>query len=53
LQDLAAEGHLDGRLGESEYLVSAGYSIADLATYPWRQSPERRGVCSGAISAAK
>ena len=28
-------GVLDKRLGESEFLGSGGYSIADIATYPW------------------
>ncbi|MFQ5765842.1 MAG: glutathione S-transferase N-terminal domain-containing protein [Rhodospirillales bacterium] len=33
---------LDGRLGEVEYLAG-GYSIADMATFPWTRSHERQG----------
>lgn len=35
---------MDRRLVESEYLGSDAYSIADIATYPWCQNPDRRGV---------
>ena len=35
---------LDRRLVENEYLAGDAYSIADIATYPWCQIPERRGV---------
>ncbi len=34
---------LDGRLGESEWLGGADYSIADMATYPWLRSWENQG----------
>ena len=37
-------GVMDRRLTESEYLGGDTYSIADIATYPWCQSPEKRGV---------
>ena len=37
-------GVIDGRLAESEYLGGDAYSVADIATYPWCQNPERRGV---------
>jgi GST-like protein len=37
-------GVLDRRLAESEYLGGDAYSIADVATYPWCQNPEKRGV---------
>ena len=33
-------GVLDKRLGESAYLGSGGYSIADIATYPWAMRHE-------------
>jgi GSH-dependent disulfide-bond oxidoreductase len=33
---------LDRRLSEVEYLADA-YSIADIATFPWVQSPEKQG----------
>jgi GST-like protein len=35
---------LDKRLAESPYLAGAGYSIADIATFPWIRNPERRGI---------
>jgi GST-like protein len=35
---------LDHRLEECPYLAGAEYSIADIATFPWVRSPERRGV---------
>ncbi len=35
-------GVLDRRLGEAEYLAG-GYSIADIATFPWTRSHERQG----------
>jgi GSH-dependent disulfide-bond oxidoreductase len=37
-------GVMDRRLAESEYLRGDAYSIADIATYPWCQNPERCGV---------
>jgi GST-like protein len=37
-------GVTDRRLGRSEYLAGAGYSIADMAVYPWMRMPERHGV---------
>ena len=37
-------GVMDRRLAESEYLGGDAYSIADIATYPWCQSPDRRGL---------
>jgi len=37
-------GVTDRRLGMSEYLADAGYSIADMAVYPWMRMPERHGV---------
>jgi GSH-dependent disulfide-bond oxidoreductase len=33
---------LDRRLSEAQYLADA-YSIADIATFPWVQSPEKQG----------
>lgn len=36
-------GVLDRRLGESEYLAGADYSIADMASFPWLRRPERQG----------
>ncbi len=35
---------LEKRLGESAYLAGPGYSIADIATFPWVRNPERRGI---------
>jgi GST-like protein len=35
---------LEKRLSESEYLAGEAYSIADIATFPWVRSPERRGI---------
>jgi GST-like protein len=35
---------LDQRLGESEFLAGAEYSIADIATVPWVRNPARRGI---------
>ncbi len=35
-------GVLDRRLGEAEYLAGE-YSIADIATFPWVQSPQKQG----------
>lgn len=35
---------LDQRLGESEFLAGAEYSIADIATFPWVRNPARRGI---------
>ncbi len=37
-------GVLDRRLGESAYLASDYYSIADIATFPWLRSHENQGV---------
>ena len=37
-------GVLDKRLGEAEYLAADEYTIADIATHPWVQGFERRGV---------
>lgn len=34
---------LNKRLGETEYLAGADYSIADMATFPWSRSIERQG----------
>ena len=36
-------GVMDRRLGESTYLAGDEYSIADMATYAWTYSYERRG----------
>jgi GST-like protein len=36
-------GVLDQRLGEAEYLAG-GYSIADIATYPWTARHEWQGI---------
>ncbi|MBR0669838.1 glutathione binding-like protein [Neoroseomonas soli] len=38
---------LDKRLAESPYLAGPGYSIADIATFPWVRNPERRNVDLG------
>jgi GST-like protein len=35
---------LDKRLGEAAYLAGDEYSIADIATFPWVRSPERRDI---------
>ncbi len=35
---------LDKRLSQSAYLAGADYSIADIATFPWVRTPERRGI---------
>jgi GST-like protein len=35
---------LDKRLAEAKWLAGDEYSIADIITYPWLRSPERRGV---------
>ncbi len=35
---------LETRLAASKYLASEEYSIADIATFPWVRSPERRGI---------
>ena len=35
---------LDKRLGEAAYLAGDEYSIADVATFPWVRSPERRNI---------
>ena len=36
-------GVIDRRLGEAEWLGGDGYSIADIATFPWLRSYERQG----------
>ena len=35
---------LDRRLGEAEFLADDGYSIADVATYPWVVRHEWQGI---------
>ena len=35
---------LEKRLDEAEYLAGTEYTIADIATFPWIRSPERRGI---------
>ena len=35
---------LETRLKVSKYLAGDSYSIADIATFPWVRSPERRGI---------
>jgi GST-like protein len=37
-------GVLDKRLGESEYVACADYTIADMAIMPWLRTPDRQGV---------
>ncbi len=37
-------GVMDKHLANSEYLAGEQYSIADIATHPWAQGFERRGV---------
>ncbi len=37
-------GVMDRRLGESPYLAGDDYTIADMATYAWTYSYERRGL---------
>jgi len=37
-------GVMDKRLGESAYLASDAYSIADMAVFPWLRFPERQGM---------
>ena len=44
---------LDKRLSESAYLAGDEYSIADIATFPWVRSPERRGIELGDYPAVK
>ena len=36
-------GIMDKRLGQSEYLAGDGYTIADIATFPWTRSIDRQG----------
>ncbi len=35
---------LDKRLQQAEWLAGDEYSIADIATFPWLRTPERRGI---------
>jgi GSH-dependent disulfide-bond oxidoreductase len=35
---------LEKRLSEAAFLAGDDYSIADIATFPWLRSPERRGI---------
>ncbi len=35
---------LEKRLSQTPYLAGDEYSIADIATFPWVRSPERRGI---------
>ena len=35
---------LEKRLQDAEWLAGDEYSIADIATFPWLRSPERRGI---------
>jgi GST-like protein len=35
---------MDAHLADNTYFGGADYSIADIATYPWCQAPEKRGV---------
>ncbi|HEY8613328.1 MAG TPA: glutathione binding-like protein [Roseomonas sp.] len=37
-------GVLEKRLAEAPYLAGEEYSIADIASFPWVRSPERRGI---------
>ncbi len=37
-------GVLDKRLGESEFLAAGGYSVADIATFPWAARHEWQQV---------
>jgi len=37
-------GVLDRRLGEADFLADDGYSIADIATYPWVVRHEWQGI---------
>ncbi len=37
-------GVLETRLGQAEYLAGDGFSIADIATFPWARGPEKRGI---------
>ena len=37
-------GVLDRRLGDREFLVDSGYSIADIAAYPWVARHRWQGV---------
>jgi GST-like protein len=37
-------GVIDKRLGESEWLGGADYSIADIATFPWLRSWQNQGI---------
>ena len=37
-------GVLDRRLGEAEYLAGEGFTIADIATFPWVRNPKRRDI---------
>jgi GSH-dependent disulfide-bond oxidoreductase len=38
---------IDGRLARAEYLAGNGYSIADIATFPWLRSWEKQGITLG------
>ena len=38
---------LDRRLGEAEWLGGAGYTIADMATFPWIRIHENQGIDLG------
>ncbi len=44
---------LEARLSEAEWLAGGAYSIADIATFPWVRSPERRGIDLAAYPGVK
>ena len=37
-------GVLEKRLAEAEYLAGDAFTIADIATFPWVRTPERRNI---------
>jgi GST-like protein len=37
-------GVLDRQLAQSRYVAGAGYTIADIAIYPWLRNKEQRGI---------
>ncbi len=44
---------LEARLQKAKYLAGDSYSIADIATFPWIRTPERRGIDLATYPAVK